>query len=158
MNLEEAMADIDNRKLSNEKRMNLDIAKMQYNTQSYNQALQVIKCIMPNLVNTLHKQGLEIDSFAIVKTGHDNTWTEDSKLKLNLCLTRFNKKIRFIAHSGYDKHGRGLNHNRLVAKAEKLQKAINDGTGLMNVSVNPFSFQSDTDDMDKTILCDIWVC
>ncbi len=135
--------------------------QMEREANEYRRAMASVNKIIPTLIESLSKLGLEVGSFSVVKTGvsNDETWSEGTMLKVAIQATPNGSKFRFIKFNGYDKRGAGKNQAALVAKASKIEHELGQplGDSIVSISVNQFSLEQKDDGKTNRVLIDLWV-
>lgn len=93
------------------------------------------------------------------KTGRlSDVWVDGDSLLVSLSLTPTTKsKIRYIKDKGYDRNGRNKNYSKLKAQAEKLQQFLSKKLSVDTVSVNEFSFETESSKPSGDILVKFWI-
>lgn len=127
-------------------KLEAEILKLKMN--SANKAIVTSRYLMVkhNLEIALNKAGLTV----LEETGGLN--------EKYICLrfASLNGKFKFVPFDGYTKSGAGRNHDRLVAKSEKVGKIVFQATGF-ECRINHYSLECAKEDQvaEKTIHCDL---
>jgi len=97
-----------------------------------------------NLEIALNKIGLTVLEDINILTGS----------YIGLRFVSLNDKFKFVSFDGYTKLGAGRNHNRLVAKSEKISKIVSEVTGF-NCRINIYSLESRKNNKENIIYCEL---
>jgi hypothetical protein len=111
---------------------------------------------IPVIIGALTEQGLGIDSFSYSKTGRDEFWDKEDKIRCSLIVVPVSGKFKFIKDQGFTAKGAGKNDKQLEAKADKLIAFMEEKTGL-RFSVNKFCLQYTAEDSKRGIIMDFTI-
>jgi len=130
------MYSIDNHINLLQENLQKEIAKKVKFTEDYILLLNKAKPIISNMEKSLNKLGFTIISNNIRRTGIEG---DGNTLHCGYSILPKSPTFKYVKDEGYNKHGRGKNHSKLVKKSTDLQQKILDLTGV-ECSVNQYSF------------------
>jgi len=133
------------------------VRQAQYNLEQARMHVLKVMQVLPSFEKTVHKEGFEVSDIRVAKTGMGSNWEEGDHMRVSATLVPVSNKVKFVPDRGYASSGAGRNKKQLEAKATKLSEAIEKGTGLDAVSVNPFSFEEADPGKKNRVLIDFWV-